>query len=129
MRRTQDGAAAVEPVAAVVLLLLLALGVVQVALVLYGRNSLYSAAHEGARAGVELGRSPAEAAAVARRTAASAVQALVDDLEVEVAAAERGERLIVTVSVSGRLAALGPLPLSPGVRAQATALRDVADDL
>lgn len=126
--RGEDGAAAVESVVAIVLLLFLSLGVVQVALLLYGRNSVYSAAHEGARAGVELGRSPAEAAAVARRAASGAAQALVDGLEVEATAVERGERLIVTVSLSGRLSSLGPLPFSPGVSARATSMRDVVDE-
>jgi Flp pilus assembly protein TadG len=126
--RTESGAAPVESVVAIVLLLVLALGVVQVALLLYGRNSVLSAAHEGARAGIELGRSPAEAEAIARRATASAAGGLVQGLKVDASATTSDDLLVLTVTLSGRLVALGPVPWSPGVSVRATTARDVVDE-
>lgn len=65
-RRTQRGAAVVDFVLVMVVLLPLVLGVMQLALVLYVRNTLASAAAEGARYAATLGHRPADGAARAR---------------------------------------------------------------
>jgi Flp pilus assembly protein TadG len=62
----ERGAAVVEFVLVMVLLVPLVLGIAQVALVLHVRNTLASAASEGARASAPLGASPDDGAARAR---------------------------------------------------------------
>lgn len=113
------GSAAVESVFGMLLVLFLGLGVIQVAFVLYGRNVVVSAAHEGARAGVELGRNPSDAASVARETVRHAAGGLVSKLSVEVSLSgtERERRL--HVDVTGTLDGFGPLAVSIPVRASA----------
>lgn len=66
MARRERGAAVVEFVLVMVLLVPLVLGIAQVALVLHVRNTLAAAASEGARAAAPLGASPADGAERAR---------------------------------------------------------------
>ena len=66
--RDERGAAVVDVVLVLVVLVPLVLGVVQVALVMHVRNTLASAAAEGARYGAAQGRSPADAVARLLRT-------------------------------------------------------------
>ena len=61
----QSGTAAVESIFAMVFIIVLLLGVVQVAFVLYARNVVAASAHEGARAIVERGSRSDDAASVA----------------------------------------------------------------
>jgi Flp pilus assembly protein TadG len=65
-RRDQRGAAVVDFVLVLVLLVPMFLGVLQVALVLFVRNTVTAAASEGARYGATLGRGPADGAARTR---------------------------------------------------------------
>jgi Flp pilus assembly protein TadG len=65
-RRPQRGAAVVDFVLVLVLLVPLFLGVLQVALVLFVRNTVASAASEGARYAATLDRDPSEGAARTR---------------------------------------------------------------
>ncbi len=113
-----------EAAAAIALLMVLVLGVIEVAFALYGRNVALASAHEGARAAVELGRSPAEAESIARETARRAAGKLIEKLEVSVSSAESGERAVVRVRLTGRLRLLGPVPLPLPVRVASTASRD-----
>jgi Flp pilus assembly protein TadG len=69
------GAAVVEFVLVMVLLVPLVLGIAQVALVLHVRNTLAAAASEGARASSPLGATPADGAERAR----SMIRAALDD--------------------------------------------------
>jgi TadE-like protein len=108
-----------------VVLLLLALGVMEVALALYARNVVAASAHEGARAAVELGRTPADAVSVATHTVRAAAGGLVDDLEVGARFAVVQRRVVVRVEVSGILRPFGPVPLPIPVAVGATASRDV----
>lgn len=62
MADRERGAAVVEFVLTMVLLVPLVLGIAQVALVLHVRNTLAAAASEGARASAPLGASPADGA-------------------------------------------------------------------
>ncbi len=120
----ERGSATIESIFAIVLLTLLTLGAVQVAFVLYARNVLASAAHEGVRAAVERGAdagdTPALVASVVRRAAGG----LVSDLEVDAAAAPLGGRDVVIVRVRGTVAAPGPVPFEVPVTATATSVRE-----
>jgi len=119
----ERGSALVESIFAIVFLMLLSLGVAQVALTLYGRNVVIASAHEGARAATELGRSEQEAEAIALRTTRSATGSLVDDLEIDVLTEPVGEDDLITVRLRGRLAAVGPVPITIPVEVQASSLR------
>ena len=123
MTELERGSALVESIFAIVFLMILSLGVAQVALTLYGRNVVIASAHEGARAATELGRSEREAETIALRTTRSATGSLVEGLRIEVVTepVHDGER--ITVRLSGRLAAIGPVPIQVPVEAQASSLR------
>ncbi len=73
--RDETGAAVVDFVLALVVLVPLVLGVLQVGLVLHVRNTLTAAASEGARYGATVDRGPAEGAARARELIKDAVAA------------------------------------------------------
>jgi hypothetical protein len=102
----------------------LALCVVQIALLLYGRNVVAASAHEGARAALELGRNPNEAAVIATETIEQSTGRLLDRVSVDVGVQTIGRRSIVVVNVSGRLSYPGPLPFSPTVSARASAAKE-----
>jgi hypothetical protein len=120
----EDGSAPVELTFAIVVLMLLSLGVIQVGLTLYARNVVLSAAHEGARVAVELDRRASDASEAARRLVERAAGGIVDDLQVSASTLEAGERLVSRVIVSGRLDVPGPIPVSIPVRTAATASRE-----
>jgi Flp pilus assembly protein TadG len=65
--RSQRGAAVVDLVLVLLVLVPVVLGVLQVALVLYVRNTLASAAAEGARLAATSDRGPEDGAALTRR--------------------------------------------------------------
>ena len=88
----------------------LVLGVIEVAFALYGRNVVLASAHEGARAAVELGRDPGEAAAIAEQTVRRATGSLVEDLQVNVSTHRLAGASIVSVRVTGVVDAFGPVP-------------------
>jgi Flp pilus assembly protein TadG len=120
----EEGSAPVEVMFAIVFLIMLSLGVIQVGLTLYARNVVLSAAHEGARAAVELDRRTSDASEAARRLVERAAGGIVDDLRVSTSTIEVGDRLLARVMVSGRLDVLGPVPVSIPVRTAATAGRE-----
>lgn len=103
---------------------MLTLGVVQVVLVLYGRNVVISAAHEAARAAIELGRTPKEGRDVAITTMSRAAGRLLQDMSVHVGAGTEGARYVVTVDVAGTIQTLGPVPIPVPISASATAVRE-----
>lgn len=115
-----------ESLFAIVMLLFLALGTLQVALALYGRNVVASAAHEAARAGVELGATPEQATAIADDTVRRAGGRLVRDLTVEVSATQDERGRIVQVSLTGTVDVLGPIPIPVPIEAHASARSDGA---
>jgi Flp pilus assembly protein TadG len=108
----ERGSAPVETIFAIVFLMLLVLGVMQVSFALYARNVVASSAHEGARAAIELGRDPASARAVARSVVVRSAGGLVRSLDVETAVGESSHGTVVRVLVSGSLAPFGPFPVS-----------------
>ncbi len=100
LRREQRGAAAVDFVLVLVVLVPLFLGILQLGLVLHVRNTLTAAASEGARYAATGDRGPAEGAARARAQIRDALAARFAD------------------DVSGRVVDLGGLP---GVRVDVVA--------
>jgi hypothetical protein len=120
----EEGSAPVELTFAVVVLMLLSVGAIQVGLTLYARNVVLSAAHEGARAAVELDRRTSDASEAARRLVERAAGGIVDDLQVSTWTIEAGDRLVTHVMVSGLLDVPGPIPVSIPVRTAATASRE-----
>lgn len=122
---SQRGSAVVETVFALLLLLVLVLGTIEVAFAVYARNVVAAAAHEAARAGIELGRRPSDAATLARTTVVRSAGGLVRDLEVSTTVRRSGARSLVSVRVSGVLRSFGPVPLPIPVSSTATVTREV----
>jgi Flp pilus assembly protein TadG len=120
----EEGSAPLELMFAIVLLMLLSLGAIQVGLTLYARSVVLFAAHEGARAAVELGRQTSDASETARRYVERAAGGVVDDLRVSTSTTETRGRLFARVMVTGRLDVPGPVPVSIPVRTSATAGRE-----
>lgn len=121
---SERGSAPIETTFAIVLLVVFVLGVLEVALAVYGRNVLNAAAHEGARAAVERGRDLSEVETIARATVERATGRLVDDLAIDVGATRTESRLVVRVEVSGALNPFGPIPLPLSFAATATASKE-----
>jgi Flp pilus assembly protein TadG len=101
-RRTQRGAAIVDVVLVMVVLVPVVLGILQVALVLFVRNTLASAASEGARLAATRDRGPADGAALTR---AQIDGAMSGRFAQDVSARQTGDT--VEVSVHARVPALG----------------------
>ena len=120
--RSEDGSTVVESVFAILFLVTLLLGTVQVVFTLYSRNVVRSAAQEGARSAIERGATGADATDAARSTVARAASGLVRDLHVATSRTPSDDGDLITVRVQGHLRPLGPLPFSSAVTAQASAL-------
>ena len=101
-RRTERGAAVVDVVLVMVVLVPVVLGILQVALVLFVRNTLASAASEGARLAATHDRGPADGAALTRAQIDDAVSGRFAQ---DVAAVQQGRT--VEVTVHARVPALG----------------------
>jgi hypothetical protein len=110
------GSTLVESVFGLTLLLLAAIAIVQVALVMYARNVMAAAAHEGARLAVERGAQPEEARALALGVIEGVAGGLVDNTTIT--SGVSGDRL--TLRVSGSVDSFGPLPLGIPVAEQVT---------
>jgi Flp pilus assembly protein TadG len=121
----ERGSAPVETIFAIVFLMLLVLGVLQVAFALYVRNVVASSAHEGARAAIELGRDPASARSIARDVVARSAGGLVRDLDVDTAVGRSSNGSVVRVLVTGSLTPFGPFPISIPFATTAHASRTV----
>ncbi|MGA8255848.1 MAG: TadE/TadG family type IV pilus assembly protein [Nocardioides sp.] len=82
-RRSEAGAAVVDVVLVIVVLVPLVLGILQVALVLHVRNTLASAAAEGARYAAAQGRSPQDGESRTRAQVEDAISGrFADDITV-----------------------------------------------
>jgi len=101
-RRTERGAAVVDLVLVMVVLVPVVLGILQVGLVLFVRNTLASAASEGARLAATHDRGPADGAALTRAQIDGAVSGRFAQ---DVNAAQQGRTVAVTVHA--RVPALG----------------------
>ena len=100
--RTERGAAVVDVVLVMVVLVPVVLGILQVALVLFVRNTLASAASEGARLAATHDRGPPDGAALTR---AQIDEAVSGRFAQDVTAAQQGRT--VEVTVHARVPALG----------------------
>ncbi len=101
-RRTERGAAVVDVVLVMVVLVPVVLGIMQVALVLFVRNTLAAAASEGARLAATRDRGPADGAALTRAQIDGAVSGRFAQ---DVTATQQGRT--VEVTVHARVPALG----------------------
>ena len=119
--RSEDGSTVVESVFAILFLITLLLGTVQVVFTLYSRNVVRAAAQEGARSAIERGATGADATDAARSTVTSAAGGLVRSLDVAVSRTRQDDGDLMTVRVQGWLRPLGPLPFSTAVTAVAHA--------
>ena len=123
--RPERGAAVVDFVLVMVLLVPIVLGIAQVALVLHVRNTLASAASEGARASAPLGATPADGAA---RTRTMIRQALADRYADDVSASWTtiGGVGATAVVVHAQVPALGLFGPSISLTVRGHAIRDEA---
>jgi Flp pilus assembly protein TadG len=101
-RRTEHGAAVVDIVQVMLVLVPVVLGILQVALVLFVRNTLASAASEGARLAATRDRGPEDGAALTRAQIDGAVSG---KFAQDVSARQTGDT--VEVTVHARVPALG----------------------
>jgi TadE-like protein len=122
----ERGSAPVETVFSIFVLMVLALGTIEVALTLYGRDVVAAAAHEGARSALEVGGDAASASELARTTVRRASGSLVRDLKIQVTSQKLGAASYVQVRVAGWLRLIGPVPLPIPVTAIATVSEEVA---
>ena len=121
--RDENGSTLVESVAAMLLLLILVFGVIEIAYLLYARNVVRASAHEGARAALELGRTPQEASFVAESSVRRAVGGLVRDIDVLTATRSSDGSTFVSVSVRADVRGFGPIPIPAKVDAVARVSR------
>ena len=122
-RGNEAGAAVVESIFGIVLVMTLAVGAVQVALTLYGRNVMIAAAHEGARAGIEVGRDASTVTEVTTRSVTSSTGDLARDVDVAAVVTRTDAGVTVQVTVHAWLEPMGPIPVSIPVSAVATGYR------
>ena len=123
LRDWAQGSAVLESIFALLLLLILVLGAIQVTFVLYARNVVAASAHEGARAAVELGRNANDARIVASDVVRSSAGGLVEQMQVAVSVQSVGDLSIVRVRVIGRLKSFGVVPVRIPVNSVATSIR------
>jgi Flp pilus assembly protein TadG len=102
VRRTDRGAAVVDIVLVIVVLVPVVLGILQVALVMHVRNTLASAAAEGARLAATRDRGPADGVALTRAQVDGAISGRFAE---DVSARQAGNEVVVTVRA--RVPALG----------------------
>lgn len=110
--RPEGGAAVVDFVLVVVVLVPLVLGVLQVSLVLLVRNTLTAAASDGARYAATVGRGPADGVARTRDQIAGALAArFAEDVDARIVSIDGAPTVVVTVRASVPALGLG----GPGV--------------
>lgn len=123
----EGGSAVVESVFAIVILLFLALGTIQVALTLYARNVVQAAVHDGSRAVVEIGNQDADADVIVREVIGRSAGGLVNELQIETSIERTADRLFVRVRASGSLTARGPIPVDLPITINSTSSRELFD--
>jgi hypothetical protein len=104
------GSAAVETTFALLICLVLVLGTIEVALSLYARNVVLSAAHEAARAAVEVGSDANAASIAAEQTVQRAAGGLIRGLDIRVSIREMAESRAALIRLSATVVPPGPLP-------------------
>lgn len=122
LTRSQRGSAPVGAIFGMLFIVFIVLGSIEVAFALYARNVVASAAHEGARAAIEVNRSLGDAAEIAQRTVARAAGGLVSELAVHTDITTSPEGIgRSNVTVRAELRVLGPIPVTIPVRLTARA--------
>jgi Flp pilus assembly protein TadG len=116
-RRTERGAAVVDFVLVLVVLVPVVLGIAQVALVMHVRNTLAAAASEGARLAATRDRGPADGVALTRSQIDGAVSGRFAQ---DVSAAQQGDTVEVTVHASVPALGLGGPAVELTVHGHAT---------
>ena len=119
------GSAVVDFVLVTAMLVPLFLGILQLALVLHVRNTLTSAASEGARYAATSDRGPAEGAAKAREQIADALGSSYDD-HVEAHPIDIAGAAGVEVVVAATVPALGLGGLSVDLTVRGTAVEEIS---
>jgi hypothetical protein len=104
------------------LLIVLSLAIVELALGLYARNVVASAAHEAARAAVELDSTPMRAVAIGERSLMRAAGGLVSDVDVAIERPDGDGMVRVLFEASVRMP--GPLPFNMPMRIVTRAYRE-----
>ena len=123
----ERGSAVVESVFAILILLFLALGTIQVGLTLYARNVVQAAVHDGSRAVVEIGNRDVDADAVVREVIGRSAGGLVDELLIDTSIERTADRLFVHVRAGGLLTAPGPIPVDLPITVDSTSSRELID--
>lgn len=118
-RHDQQGTVVVGSLFAMVFLLTLLLGTVQIVFTLYSRNVIQAAAYEGVRSAIERGASDTAATSAARAAVTRAAGGLLARLDVFVERSPMRDGTLVRVEVVGRLRPVGPLPMHLPVSAVA----------
>ena len=121
---SQRGTAVLDAVVAIGLLMILALGTIQVGLTVYAHNAVSASAYEGARAAAEIGTSTSDARDVAAQMVHATVGGLLESPHISVSITDTPAGELVRVVVAGRQRALGPIPVRLPVTAEATSVRE-----
>ena len=117
--RAERGSATLGSVFAIVLLMLLTLGTMQVAFLLYARNMLLASAHEAARVAIERGVGDIDAKAHASQAVEGAVGGMVEAIRIEVERGGSPVQQTVVVVIRASVRPTGPVPIEVPVRAVA----------
>lgn len=123
--RGEQGSAVVDFVLVTVLLVPLFLGILQLALVLHVRNTLTSAASEGARYAATSDRGPADGAARAREQIAGVLGPSYDD-DIDARAIDIAGAPGVEVVINATVPALGLGGLAIDLTVRGTAVEELA---
>lgn len=115
----ERGSSTLESVFAIVLLMLLALGTMQVSFLLYARNVVRSSAHEAARVAIERGADDSEARTTAVRMVEGAVGGMVGDVHSHLERDHSMGRRSVVVVVRTVIRPAGPIPIQVPIRSTA----------
>lgn len=125
MRRHERGAAVVDFVLIMVLLIPIVLGVLQVGLVMHVRNTLAAAASEGARTAAAIDADPADGADRARRLIRAAIADRYAD-HVDAGYSLVGGQPGTVVRISASVPALGLFGPSVSITVEGHAIREFA---
>lgn len=120
---THDGGSApLDAIVGTMILMLIALGAIQVALAVYARNAVRSSAYEAARVAAEVGGSGREAEVIAARAVTRSAGKLVERVRISVARRRSPEGAVLRVEISARQRPIGPIPISLPIRVSASSL-------
>lgn len=120
----ERGSLPLESIPVLLLVLVAGLATAQLAVALYGANILRASAHEAARALIEHRSVPADARGSALDLVRRSAGGVVNDLDIDISRRDGGVAVVVRVRVTGKLEAVGPIPISLPVSAAATVTKE-----